>query len=129
MVILKRAVEYVYILSFLTLVTILSRLCIGVIVAANTNVDPDVSTRDVGIAYLVLFTMPLPLWLSYGFYNALAEAYVVTQCCGSIGACVFVGLFIVTLVNNDPSSMLKIQIYAIGMAASILAVIGSLLES
>lgn len=128
MITLRRALEYLYSLLLLALATILSTRSIGIIVTANTSVDPDVSTRDVGVAYLSFFIVALLARLSYGFYKSTYWAYDLAPFCGFLSALFFLVLLIVTLAIDDRSCMVKMQAYIIGIVISISFFIDSVLE-
>lgn len=125
MIKIRRAVEYLYIFSLLGLAAFLSKLSIGIIVAANTSENPDVSLCDVAVAYLLLSTVPLPLWLSYTFYKSPSKAYQMMIFGGILGMLLFSILFLNVFSDNNPSSMPTIQVYGIAMVVTEWAIIDS----
>lgn len=118
MIKMRRALEYLYISLLLTLAITLLKFSVGVIVTANTTVDSDLSTRDVGVAYLLLLIVPFPVLLSYAFYISATAAYELILACAMFGLAGSFVLFIITLSDNDPSCTSRIQVSIIGMVVS-----------
>lgn len=122
MALLRIAVNYVYGTSFLFLVVYTLVSFIRVMSDAR-DLDPSVSTFDVGIAWLKLYTIPLQILCSYPFFFPMGDAFQPMAAFALITCLIFTGLFIFTLIINDPSDVVKMQAY--GVAIPVFALIAA----
>lgn len=123
----KRKLNFVYGAIFLVLAA-LSLKSVPVIIAANTNADPDVSTRDVGMAWLKLALLPLSLSVSYAFFKHYAMTYLFIFLSTLIGFMVTVALFFITVADDNRSDLVKVQLLGLVTVASAVAIVDSFIQ-
>lgn len=116
----RRAVDYLYSAFFLSFAAT-SLNAVRVIVAGNISADVDVPTRDVGIAWLKIFALPLPLWLSHTFYKHNIMAYNITLALAPFCFMILLAFFLVAIGDNNRSELNKMQL--LGLATLVSGVI------